>query len=86
MKKRKTQREIGVIEGIILAVDSMKTNMISYPEIEWIIESTDLSMDEMKKYNPDILKIWEEDEDFINSVKNSLIKNNKTESKRIKHE
>lgn len=77
MKKRKTQREIGTIEGIILVIDIARNNSVLATEIGWLIRDSALTISEMKKYNNELLKQWQEDDSYWGEFKAWLEQNEK---------
>jgi hypothetical protein len=58
--KRKSQREIGTIEGIISVIDLMRINYVGHNALEWIIRDTRITTKEMKKYGKESYENWKE--------------------------
>ena len=75
--KRKTQREIGMIEGIILAIDLARMNYFNHEQLEWLIIDSALTTKEMKKYGKDTFDLWKDDPNYWETLKYALKENDK---------
>ncbi len=75
--KRKTQREIGMIEGIILAIDLARMKYFNHEQLEWLIRDSALTTKELKKYGKDTFDLWKDDPKYWETLKYALKENDK---------